>query len=174
MAKPSTVSQLDCLLDPMMVGHLVKGELEFMRSLQVYHRVPESHRRASCVEIHRHNMDLHRGDAAHPHVRARLVGQETKRVSELTLQTRGALLRQLFHVRSGLMLSRSMTKARRQPYVRVLGFYDSTAYAHGKVRRTIVIKVPRDEGGCKSGYEVLDEALYGTEDMQHCTSMWRV
>ena len=70
----------------------------------------------------------------------------------------------------GVMLSRYMTGASRQPAdVRVLRFHDiSRAPFHGKARRTIVIKVPREDGECESGYAVLDKAMFGTEDAAQC------
>ena len=49
--------------------------------------------------------------------------------------------------------------------VKVLGFYDiSRAHIHSPARSIIVIKVPRDDDECKSGYAVLDATMYGTKD----------
>ena len=51
----------------------------------------------------------------------------------------------------------------------VLGFYDiSGAHFHSPARRTIVIKVPREDDECPSGYAVLDKAMYGTKDAAQC------
>ena len=52
---------------------------------------------------------------------------------------------------------------------KVLGFYDiSRAYFHSPARRTIVIKVPREDDECTSGYAVLDKAMCGTKDAAQC------
>ena len=40
----------------------------------------------------------------------------------------------------------------------------SRAHFHSPARRTIVIKVPREDDECASGYAVLDNAMYGTKD----------
>ena len=48
---------------------------------------------------------------------------------------------------------------------KVLGFYDiSGAHFHSPGRETIMIKVPREDDECSSGYAVLDKAIYGTKD----------
>ena len=51
-------------------------------------------------------------------------------------------------------------------------FWDSTTSVgrnfHSPVRRTIVIKVPREDDECTSGYAVLDKAMYGTKDAAQC------
>ena len=62
------------------------------------------------------------------------------------------------------MLSRCMTGKRRAlVYKKVLRFYDiSRAHVQGLARRTIVIKVPREDDECKSGSAVLDKAIDGT------------
>ena len=59
-----------------------------------------------------------------------------------------------------------MTGTRRAPAEeKVLGFCDvNGAHFHSLARRTIVIKVPREDDECTSGYEVLDKAMYGTKD----------
>ena len=68
------------------------------------------------------------------------------------------------------MLSRCMTGDRRAPAnVEVLEFYDiCRAHFYSPARRTIVIKVPGDDDECKSGYAVLDTAMYGTKDAAQC------
>ena len=42
------------------------------------------------------------------------------------------------------------------------------AHFHSPARRTIVIKVPREDDECTSGYAVLDNAMYGTKDAAQC------
>ena len=63
-----------------------------------------------------------------------------------------------------------MTGKRRTPAEeKVLGFYDiSGAHFHSPARRTIVIKVPKEDDECTSGYAVLDKAMYGTMDAAQC------
>ena len=65
-----------------------------------------------------------------------------------------------------VMLSRCMTGKRRTPAEeKVLGFYDiSRAHLISPARRTIVIKVPKEDDECTSGYAVLDKAMYETKD----------
>ena len=53
--------------------------------------------------------------------------------------------------------------------MKVLGFYEiSRAHFHNLARRTVVIKVPREDDECKNGYAVLDKAMYGTKDAAQC------
>ena len=68
------------------------------------------------------------------------------------------------------MLSRCMSGKWRAPAEeKVLGFSDiSRAPFHSPERRTIVIKVPREDDECTSGYAVLDEAMDGTKDAAQC------
>ena len=68
------------------------------------------------------------------------------------------------------MLSRCMTGPRRPPAdERVLGFYDiSRAHFHSKARRKIVIRVPREDDRCASGYALLDKSMYGAKDAAQC------
>ena len=63
-----------------------------------------------------------------------------------------------------------MTVNRRAPAEeKVLGFCDiSGARFHSPARRTIVIKVPREDDACTSGYAVLDKAMYRTKDAAQC------
>ena len=44
----------------------------------------------------------------------------------------------------------------------------SRAHLHSPARRRIVIKVPREDDECASGYAVLDNAMYGTKDAAQC------
>ena len=62
------------------------------------------------------------------------------------------------------------TGDRRAPAdVKVLGFYVIRGvHFHSLARRTIVIPVPREDDECKSGYEVLDTAMYGTKGAAQC------
>ena len=73
------------------------------------------------------------------------------------------------------MLSRCITGDRRTPAdVNVLGVYDiSRAHFQSKARRTIVIRVPREDDECKSRYAVLDRAVYGTKDAPWCFDVAR-
>ena len=72
-------------LDPKMVADAVNEELTFMRRLQVYHEIPGSYYDESgLTSIGTRWIHMNKSDAANPLVRARLVAQETKRVSELT------------------------------------------------------------------------------------------
>ena len=68
------------------------------------------------------------------------------------------------------MLCRCMTVNRRAPAdVKLLGFYDiRRAPVHSLALRTIVIKVPHEDDECKSGYAVLDKAVYATKDAAQC------
>ena len=72
-------------LDPEMVADAVKDELMFMRKMQVYRAVLVSYLDKSGLKaIGTRWVYTNKGDAANPLIRARLVAQETKRVSELT------------------------------------------------------------------------------------------
>ena len=92
-----------------------------------------------------------KGDAANPYVGARLVAQETKRVSELTREDANSAFAATPPLESlTFMLSRCMTGDWRAPAdVKVLGFYDiSGAHLHGPTRRTIIVVTPCEDHGC--------------------------
>ena len=69
-----------------------------------------------------------------------------------------------------VMLSECMTgKRRTSAEEKVLGFYHiSRAHFHSPARRTIVIKVPREDDDGTSVCAVLDKAMYGTKDAAQC------
>ena len=71
------------------------------------------------------------------------------------------------------MLSRCMAGKRRTPAEeKVLGFYHiSRAHFHSLARRTIVIKMPREDDERTSGYAVLDKATYGTKDAARASTL---
>ena len=72
-------------LDPKLVADAIKEELMFMRKLQVYHEVLVNYLDKSGLKATGTRwVYTNQGDAANPFIRARLVAQETKRVSELT------------------------------------------------------------------------------------------
>ena len=104
-------------LDPKLVADAIKEELMFMRKLRVYNEVPVSYLDKSRLKaIGTRWVYTNKGGAANPFIRARLVAQETTRVSELTPDDASSLK---------VMLSRCMTGKRRTPAeVKVLGFYD--------------------------------------------------
>ena len=82
------------------------GESIFMRKLQVYRGVPASYLDRSGLEtVGTRWVYSNKGDAANPFIRARLVAQETKRVSELTPEDPLECLK--------VTLSRCMTGKRR-------------------------------------------------------------
>ena len=67
------------------MAEAVKEELMFMRKLRVCHEVPVSYLDKSGLKsIGTRWVYTNKGDAANPFIRARLVAQETKKVSELT------------------------------------------------------------------------------------------
>ena len=112
-----------------------------------------------------------KGDAANPFFRARLVAHETKRVFELTPEDASSTFASTPPLESlKIMLSRCITGKRRTPAEeKVLGLYDIIrAHFHSRARRTIVIKVPKEDDECVSGYAVLDKAMYGTKDAAQC------
>ena len=72
-------------LEPEMVAVAVKEESMFMRKLQVYHEVPSTYLDQSRLKaIGTRWVCTNNGHAANPFIRAPLVAQEAKRVSELT------------------------------------------------------------------------------------------
>ena len=154
-------------LDTKLVADAIKEELMFTRKQQVYHEVPVSYLEKSGLKAIRTQwVHTNKGDAANPFIRARLVAQETKRVSELTPEDASSTFAATPPLESlKVMLSRCMTGKRRTPAEeKIVGFYDiSRAHFHSPARRTIVIKVPRDDDECTSGYAVLDKAMYGTK-----------
>ena len=101
----------------------------------------------------------------------RPVAKESKRVSELTTEDASSTFAATLPLESLKdVFSRCMTGMRGAlAEEKVLGFYDiSRAHFHSPARRTIVIKVPREDGVKKSGYAVLDKAMYGTQDAAQC------
>ena len=125
------------------------------------------------AETHRHPMDLHE-HAENPFVRARLVAQETKRVSELTPEDASSTFAAAPPLESlTFMLSRCMTGDRRVPAdVKVLGFYD--------ISRAHLLSQPSASHSCyqsttyKSGYAFLDKDRYGTTDAATAMSFTQV
>ena len=72
-------------LDSKMVADATKEELMFMRKLQVHHEVLVSYLNKSGLKtIGTRWVYTKQCDAANPFIRARLVAQESKKVSELT------------------------------------------------------------------------------------------
>ena len=68
-----------------MVAGAIKEELMFMRKLQVNQEVPVSYLDKSGLKaIGTRWLYMNKGDAANRSIRARLVAQETQKVSELT------------------------------------------------------------------------------------------
>ena len=113
-----------------------------------------------------------KADVANPFIRARLVAQEAKGVSELTPEDASSTFAARPPPESlKVMLSRCVTDKRRTPAEEtVLGFYDiSRAHSHRLARRTIVIQVPTEDDECTSGYAVLGNATYGTKDAAQCS-----
>ena len=97
-----------------------------------------------------------------PFIPARLVAQETKRVSELILEDVSSTSAATPPLESlKFVLSRCMTRNRLAlAEVQVLGIYDiSGAHLHSPARRTIVIQAPREDDEFKSGHAVLDKAM---------------
>ena len=110
-----------------MVAVAIKEELMFMRRLQVYHEVPVSYLDKSGLKAFGTRwVYTNKGDAANPFVRARLVAQETKRVSELTPEHAISTFAATHPLESlKFMPSRCMTGDWRAPAeVKVLGFSD--------------------------------------------------
>ena len=142
-------------LDPKLVAEAIKEELMFMRKLQVYHEVPASYLDESGLKsIGTRGVYTNKGDAANPFIRARLLAQETKRVSELTPEDASSTFASPPPLESlKIMLSRCMTgKRRTSADEKVLGFYDiSRAHFHSPARGTMVIKVPKEDDDCVSG-----------------------
>ena len=110
-----------------MKADAVKEEWMFMRRLQVYHEVHVSYLDKSGLRtVGARWIYTDKGDAANPFVRARLVGQETRRVSELTPEDASstfAATPPLENLNS--RLSRCMPGDRRSPAdVKVQRFHD--------------------------------------------------
>ena len=112
-----------------------------MRKLQVYHEAFVSELDKSGLEAFgTRSVYTNNGDAANPFIRARLVAQETKIVSELTPEDASSTLATTPELESlKVMLSRCMTGKRRAPAEeKVLGFCDvSGVHFHSPARRTI-------------------------------------
>ena len=144
-------------LDPKMVADALKEQLMFMRTLQVYHEVLVSFLDKSGLKaIGTRWVYTNKCDAADPFIRDRLVAQESKQDASSTFAATPPLESLKF------MASRCMIG------MKVEGFCDfGGAHFHSPGRRTIVIKVPRDDQ-CTSGYAFLDKAMCGTRDAAQC------
>ena len=134
-------------LELKLVGDAIKEWLMFMRKLQVFHEVLVGYLDKSGLKaIGARWVYTNSCDAASTFIRAMLVAQETKRVSELTPEDTSSTFEE-----------------------KVLGFCDiSGAHFHSLARRTIVIKVPREDDECTSCCAVLDKAMKGTKDVAQC------
>ena len=113
-------------LDPKLVADAVKEELIFMRKLRVCHEVPVSFLDKSGLKaIGTRWVYTNKGEAANPFIQARLVAQETKRVSELKPEDASSTFATPPLESLKIMLSRCMTGKRRAPAEeKVLGFCD--------------------------------------------------
>ena len=104
-----------------------------------------------------------KGDAANPFIRARLVAQETKRVSELTPEDASSKFAATPTLESlKVMLSGGMTGMRRALAEEKVRFYDIC-------RASTPLSYDRDRGATRRRrvYEwcaVLEKAMYGTKD----------
>ena len=163
-----TTRLLDCHLTP----SWWLMPLMFMRKVHFYHGDPVSYLDKSGLKaIGTRWVHTNKGDAANPFIRARLVAQETKTVSELAPEDSSSTFVATLPLESPkMMLSRCVNGKRRTPAEeKVLGLYDiCRANFQSLARRTIVIKVPREDDECTSGYAVLDDAMYGTNDAAQC------
>ena len=110
-----------------------------------------------------------KGDAANPFIRARLVAQETKRVSELTPEDASSKFAATPTLESlKVMLSGGMTGMRRALAEEKVRFYDIC-----RACRTIVIEVPREDDECTSGAQFWRKPCTERR-MLHSASMLRV
>ena len=155
-----------------MVADAIKEEWMFMRKLQVYHEVPVSDLDKSGLKgiVTRWGYTNKCVCCGSVHPSPDWL-RKKPRVSELTPEDASSTFAATSTLESlKFMLSRCMIGHRRAlAEVKVLGFYDiSRAHFHGPARRTIVIKVPREDDECKIVYAVLDEAMYGTKDAAQC------
>ena len=144
----------------------------YMRKLQVYHEVPVSYLDNSglkAIGIRR----AYTNNEVMPlnlFIRARLVAQETEESERVDTRRREQ------HVCGYAPTGESQVHARSMHYWQPAStccskkfFYDiCRAHVHSPARRTFMIKVPREEDECKSGYAVLDKAMYGTKDATQC------
>ena len=155
-------------LDPKLVADAIKEELILVRNLRVYHEVLVSYLGKSGLKaIGTRWVYTNKGAAANPFIRARLLAQETKRVTEFTPEDASSTFAATLPLESlTVLLSRCMIGKRRAPAEqKVLEFYDiSRGHFHSPARRTIVIKVPREDDECTNGYTFPDKVMYGTKD----------
>ena len=159
-----------------LLAHLVREameeEIRYMRQLGVYEEVTKDW----CVSegltpVGARWVLVNKGDIKNPVIRARLVAQETKRVSALDPSNPSATFAATPPVEAlRFMLSLPMTGPRKpQQYERVLGFFDiSRAHFHSPARRKIAIRVPKEDTECSSRLAKLLVAMYGTKDAAQC------
>ena len=160
------------VLDPKLVAAAVQEELVFMRLLKVHHDVPADFAAQNFLRpIGTRWIYTNKGDAKNPQIRVRLVAQETKRNSDLTVDDASSTFAATPPL-EGLrfMLSKCMTGPRAKvSETAVLGFYDiSRAHFHCAARRKIVIRTPPEDTGYPSGFALLDKSMYGTKDAAQC------
>ena len=141
----------------------------FMRKVQFYHGDPVRYPDKSGLKaIGTRWVHTSKGDAANPFIRARLVAQETKTVSEVTPEDASSTFVAALPVESSkMMLSRCVTGKLRVPAEEM---YDiSKTNFQSLACRTIVIKVPREgrrvhEWVCKFWMM----PMFGTKDAAQC------
>ena len=112
-------------IDPNLVAEAIQEELMFMRKLQVFCQVLASYLDESGLKaVGTRWVHTNKGDAVNPFIRARLVAQETKRVSELTPEDAISTFAATPPLQSlKIMLTRGMTgKRRTSAEEKVLGF----------------------------------------------------
>ena len=154
-------------LDPKLVADAIKEELMFMRKLRVHHEVPTNYLDESGLKtIGTRWVYTNKGDAANPSKTGGAGDQQSERVDTRRREQHVCATPPLESLK--IMLSRCMTGKRRTPAEEKVQDI-SRAHVHSPARRTIVIKVPKEDDECVSGYAVLDQAMYGTKDTaQRC------
>ena len=155
-------------LDPKLVADASKEELMFMRKLQVYHEIPVNYLDNSGLKaIGTRWVDTHKGcrESIHPSKAGCAENQESERVD-----TKGREQHVCSHASTGKSQGHAQSMHGWQAGERLLKrmFWDSTTSEERISTALHVIKVPREDDECTSGYAVLDKAMFGTKDAAQC------
>ena len=149
-------------LDKKQVVAARKLEMEFVRKMRVYKKVPRSVAKAMMAKVLTTRwLDTNKGDEANPNFRSRMVGREIKKDNRLDLFAATPPLETL-----KMLLSMCAKRQKAKQPWRVAVIDIKRAYFYAPARRPVFIEIPAEDWdeGDDGMIAQLNMSLYGTRD----------
>ena len=149
-------------LDPEEVKKARKLEIEYIKKMQVYAKVPRSKcEAAGCKPITTRWIDVNKGDDENRNYRSRMVAREIKRDNRIDLFAATPPLEAL-----KLLISEAATITPNKGWKKIMVNDISRAYFYAPARRSVYIEIPEEDRNENDGDVVgeLKMSLYGTRD----------